>query len=320
MSALISIIVPVYNFEDCLRRCVDSILCQTYSNIELILIDDGSGDCSGAICDEYCDLDGRVKVVHKYNGGASEARNYGLELAEGEYIGFVDGDDFVDPDFYQTLYDLAEGYEADIAMVSYRKIDKNMIMSKDASENISVMGREEAVKELLIDGKVQNYVWNKLYRRDLFHDIRFPVGIVYDDINIMYELFKKSNKVVYWGSAKYSYCIRETGIIHMSTSRNREEALSEVLKRYYAAERDFPSLRQYNAYAFVLWMVRLYTYTAKEGDGDIGYVIAHVPMLMRLYEEFSDLIINRLNPLKRVILFIMLWNAERGLGIVPKLI
>ena len=125
MSALISVIVPVYNFEDCIRRCVDSILGQTYRDIELILVDDGSKDRSGAICDEYKTLDDRVKVVHKENGGTSEARNYGLELAEGAYIGFVDGDDFIDPDFYQVLYDLIVEYQTDLSMVSYRQLQQD---------------------------------------------------------------------------------------------------------------------------------------------------------------------------------------------------
>lgn len=190
MNALISIIVPVYNFEDYIRRCVDSILCQTYSNIELILVDDGSQDQSCVICDEYKNRDSRVKVVHKKNGGTSEARNFGLELAEGEYIGFVDGDDYIDLDFYQVLYDLIIEYETDIAMVSYRQIYSNQSVVKTDSGKISVMERKQAVCELLIDRDVQNYVWNKLYKRELFKEIRFPVGIVYDDINIMYELFR----------------------------------------------------------------------------------------------------------------------------------
>lgn len=125
MNALISIIVPVYNFESCIRKCVDSILCQTYSNIELILVDDGSRDQSGAICDEYQRYDSRVKVLHKENGGTSEARNYGLDMAEGRYIGFVDGDDFIDPDFYQVLYDSITEYKTDISMVSYRQLKQN---------------------------------------------------------------------------------------------------------------------------------------------------------------------------------------------------
>ncbi|MDO4292591.1 MAG: glycosyltransferase [Eubacteriales bacterium] len=319
MSALISIIVPVYNFEDCLGRCVDSILGQTYSDIELILVDDGSRDQSGAICDAYQSLDPRVKVVHKKNGGTSEARNYGLELASGEYIGFVDGDDFIEPDFYQVLYDLIVKHGTDISMVSYREVWADRAVEKADTGRTFVLEREDAVKGLLLDQEIQNYVWNKLYKRELFREIRFPVGVVYDDINIMYELFRESRSIVYRETAKYNYCIRETSVIHTDSHKKREDGLLSILKRFYEVERDFPSLKQYNAYALVLWMIRIYTYTVKGVDPEDGFIKERMPMFCRLYEENPAFILERLKPLKRVILFIMLWDIEKGKEAVKKL-
>lgn len=319
MSALISVIVPVYNFEDCIRRCVDSILGQTYRDIELILVDDGSKGRSGAICDEYKTLDDRVKVVHKENGGTSEARNYGLELAEGAYIGFVDGDDFIDPDFYQVLYDLIVEYQTDLSMVSYRQLQQDQSVPKADSGRISVMERKQAVAELLLDDEIQNYVWNKLYKRELFDHIHFSVGVVYDDIYIMYELFRESRDIVYMRTPKYNYCIRETGVIKTGSHKKREDALLAVSRRFQDVGTQFPDLREYNAYAFVLWMIRLYTYTVKEKDPDDGFIRKEYSRLQEQFEEHTAFIIGRLKPLKRVILFAMLWDLDRGKEILEKI-
>lgn len=319
MDALISVIVPVYNFESCIRRCVDSILGQTYSNIELILVNDGSQDQSGAICDEYKKLDSRVKVIHKENGGTSEARNYGLDLAEGAYIGFIDGDDFIDPDFYQVLFDLIIKYKTDMSMVSYRQLRNNQSTPKADSGSISVMEREQAIGELLIDDEIQNYVWNKLYKKELFDNIRFPVGVVYDDIYIMYELFRESQSVVYMRTPKYYYCIRETSVINKNSHKKREDALQAVSVRFQSVGTDFPNLKGYNAYAFVLWMIRLYTFTVRENDQNDEFIRKEYTRFQKQYEENAAFIIARLKPLKRIILFAMLWDLDKAKEILKKI-
>ena len=215
-----------------------------------------------------------------------------MELAEGAYIGFVDGDDFIDPDFYQVLYDLIVEYQTDLSMVSYRQLQQDQSVPKADSGRISVMERKQAVAELLLGDEIQNYVWNKLYKRELFDHIHFSVGVVYDDIYIMYELFRESRDIVYMRTPKYNYCIRET---------------------------QFPDLREYNAYAFVLWMIRLYTYTVKEKDPDDGFIRKEYSRLQEQFEEHTAFIIGRLKPLKRVILFAMLWDLDRGKEILEKI-
>lgn len=312
MNDLISVIVPVYNFQDCLKRCVDSILEQTYINLELILVDDGSQDESGNICDQYKASDHRVKVLHKKNGGTSEARNYGLELAAGDYISFVDGDDFIEPDFYESLYNLITKYNKDIAMVSYQQVKKDRIIPQATSGKVAVIDREMAVQELLLDNTIQNYVWNKLYKRELFKTIRFPVGVVYDDINIMYELFRESNGVVYQETVKYNYCIRDTGVIKTNSHKKREDALLSIEKRFNDVEVDFPSLHKYNAFAYVLWMIRIYTFTVRENGYDYEFIRKRLPLLQKLYEENKLLLINQLKPKKRIVLFVMLWDIDKG--------
>lgn len=126
---LITIIIPVYNVEKYLRECIDSVIAQTYKNLEIILVDDGSIDKSGEICDEYSKKDSRIRVIHKKNGGLSDARNVALDIAKGEYIGFIDSDDYIEKDMFETLYKLAEKYHAEISSISFYKILENKVIS-----------------------------------------------------------------------------------------------------------------------------------------------------------------------------------------------
>lgn len=126
---LISIIIPVYNVERYLRECIDSIIAQTYKNLEIILVDDGSSDKSGEICDEYSKKDSRIKVIYKKNGGLSDARNVALDIAKGDYIGFIDSDDYIEKDMFQILYNLAEEYNAEISSISFYKMLENKVIS-----------------------------------------------------------------------------------------------------------------------------------------------------------------------------------------------
>ncbi len=153
MEGLISVIVPIYNFENCLQKCVDSILNQSYTNLEVILVNDGSKDQSGKVCDYYAQIDSRVKVIHKKNGGASDARNKGLDVATGEYIGFVDGDDWIEKDFFRTLYELIQTHEADLSMISYNEVRESGVSAHSDSDNVFVMEQYE-----LFQSEAQKYL------------------------------------------------------------------------------------------------------------------------------------------------------------------
>ena len=186
---LISIIVPVYNVENYLGKCVESILNQTFKDFELILVDDGSSDKSGVMCDQYKEQDKRIKVVHKENGGLSSARNAGLEVAEGEYIGFIDSDDWIMPDMYQFLYDMAIISNADIAQCGFRKVDEEGYEYGEDSVSKSFVTKQytgqEAIKQLY--GKTQDkeinfLTWNKLYRSTLFSNLHFSEGKNNEDV------------------------------------------------------------------------------------------------------------------------------------------
>jgi len=186
MSDLISIIIPVYNVEKYLERCVKSVINQTYKNLEIILVDDGAKDNSGKMCDELSKLDSRIKVIHKENGGLSDARNFGLKIATGDYIGFVDSDDYIADDMYETLYHTIKNNNADISIVSFYEMYKEKVIGVRDSGNLEILSKQEAMKELLIDTKIQSYAWNKLFKKELFNDLKFPTGKNFEDIELLY--------------------------------------------------------------------------------------------------------------------------------------
>ena len=172
---LISVIVPVYKVENYLDCCVQSIVNQTYSNLEIILIDDGSPDASGAMCDAWAEKDSRIRVIHQQNAGGGAARNAGLDAAWGERIAFVDSDDYIAPDCYQYLHTLLEE-GADIAECDFVETERNdAVFGTDAGE-ISFYTPLEAMRCHIRDTAFRQLIWNKLYRRETVGDIRFPIG------------------------------------------------------------------------------------------------------------------------------------------------
>lgn len=206
---LISIIVPIYNVEQYLSRCINSILFQNYRNIELILVDDGSTDNSGVICDDYATKDSRVRVIHKENGGQSSARNVGLDIARGEYIGFVDSDDWIVPDMYSFLYNLITENDADIANIKCIKAYSDRVDIRDVVDSYQVYEDEACLENLLREGTVgvlATYgVCRGLYKKNLFDGIRFQNGRINEDIVYSYQLYDRAKKVVASNKVAYFY-------------------------------------------------------------------------------------------------------------------
>lgn len=212
---LISVIVAVYNIEEYLPRCVDSILAQTWSDLQIILVDDGSTDGSGRICDEYAERDGRILVIHKENGGLSDARNAGLEKASGKYTGFVDGDDWIEPDMYRAMYEACEKEGAQIAACRYRQITKTGVIDASAGNSVSLSKTEALEVYLCGDDRYQIYnsVWSKLFLSSLIRDMRFPVGKNSEDIMFTTKAFCQMERLVYLDTAYYNYVLDREGSI-----------------------------------------------------------------------------------------------------------
>lgn len=212
---LISVIIPVYNVMPYLKKCINSVISQTYGNLEILLIDDGSDDGSGVICDEYERQDKRIKVFHKRNGGLADARNYGLQYAAGDYIGFVDGDDYIDIHMYEHLITVMdEGVDLAACGVreEYIKRYKRMYYAYNFTCGYRLMNRREAMRELLMLRVFGFSVCNKLFKRKLFEGVFFPEGRSSEDIPVIYKIFSNANCVVSNGYADYHYVHRPGSI------------------------------------------------------------------------------------------------------------
>ena len=245
-KALISIIIPVYKVEIYLEKCIQSVINQTYENLQIILVDDGSPDNCGKICDEYAKKDHRIEVIHKSNGGLSDARNKGLEIAKGEYIGFVDSDDYIEADMYEVLYNLLKQYNADVSICNFYTVSQGKISIKNADNGINEYNRIEILKEILLDKNIQSYAWNKLYKKELFDEIKYPVGKKYEDIGTTFYLLEKCNKVVVTGKSEYYYINRQDSIVNNVTESTITDYIELIMQRYDYIEKNIKELSSYN--------------------------------------------------------------------------
>lgn len=211
MKPLVSVIVPVYKVEAYLPQCVESIIGQTYQNLEIILVDDGSPDACGSICDDYAKKDNRIKVFHKHNGGLSDARNYGIAQSTGEYLGFVDSDDWIELDMFEVLVNVAEANGADIVACGfYHEYPKRTVV--DARVEKKYDNTIHQVSALIKDD-IDAFIWNKLYRKTCFSDIAFPYGRFFEDIFTAHKLFLKATSCIYVSKPFYHYIKRRKNSI-----------------------------------------------------------------------------------------------------------
>lgn len=244
MKKLISVIVPIYNVEKYLIRCIDSILNQTYKNIEIILIDDGSPDKCPEICDEYLKKDQRIKVIHKKNGGLSDARNAGMEIAKGDYISFVDSDDYIYEEMYENLINLMDIYKVDIASCSVQKFyeDENINLNYNKKYDIKIYSNEEALKSLIEEQDIKQTVWNKIYKRHIINDIKFEVGKIHEDEYWTYQIIGNANNIAYINKPMYYYLQRKDSIMGKEYSEKRLNAIYSRKARLDYIEQKFPKL------------------------------------------------------------------------------
>ena len=242
---LISIIIPVYNVEKYIDKCLDTVTNQTYKNLEIIVIDDGSTDNSGKICDEWAKKDNRIKVIHQNNTGLSAARNRGIECCEGAYIAFVDSDDFVDIHMYEKLHDAIKREKADIAVcheIAFADSDDNPRISNSC--NYVIEDGQKFVDHFNEDFRgVLTWVWNKLYTRELIGETRFWVGLAMEDIVFMTDIAIKVNKCVDIGERLYYYRQRPGSTMKAIKEKVFEDYIRAILYEY-------ETLKQYGKQEF----------------------------------------------------------------------
>lgn len=205
-NILISVIVPVYKVEQYLSRCIDSIIHQTYRNLEIILVDDGSPDRCGIICDEYAKRDNRIRVIHKENGGQSDARNVALDVMTGDYVMFVDSDDWIDSETCETVLNQVIEHQADIVIFGMKTICSSGKVTKTLFKIKGEISKSIGMSALILnDRSIGNYPWNKIYKSSLFEKVRFPKGFIYEDQGTTYKLFHNANSIYVFPGSFYNY-------------------------------------------------------------------------------------------------------------------
>lgn len=244
-TPLISVILPVYNVESYLDRCMHSLLNQTYKNLEIIMIDDGSTDSSGEICDKYARIDGRVCVIHQKNQGLSAARNKGIENSKGRYLTFVDSDDSVQTDMIEYLFYLLKKFDCKMSLCShivyFTKSKKYRDLGNGKEEKLSA---HDCIKSMLYHGDVDTSAWAKLYSREVIDDIRFPVGKFYEDIATTYKYFIKSDYVACGFNSKYIYHVRDNSIVTGSFSLRKLDLLEMTDSMAYEVNEIYSDLKK----------------------------------------------------------------------------
>ncbi|RYL92710.1 glycosyltransferase [Sporolactobacillus sp. THM7-4] len=246
-NPLVSVIVPVYNVEKYLKKCVESIMNQTFKNIEIILVDDGSTDASGKMCDYFQLMDNRIVVIHKENGGLSSARNAGIKRAKGIFVGFVDSDDWISETMYENLLSLTNKYDADVSECRFINVNKKTDLKKviEQPESVLTFNHDDALRLHFQNALFYSVVWNKLYKKELFNGIEFPEGKIHEDEFTTYKILDKASKLVSTSNILYCYFRRSNSIMGQkfsSKSLDRLEAYKE--KKQYFMNTEFEEMSQ----------------------------------------------------------------------------
>lgn len=245
---LISVIVPVYNIERYIGKCVESLIHQTYKKLEILLIDDGSTDGSGNICDKYMEKDKRIKVIHKPNGGLSDARNRGLDSIQGDGVMFIDGDDYLDINMIQEMVNVWCKTNADLCVSNIFRVDENGNLTKmhnNKYKNQAVINNFEAMRLLATEVRISTSACDKLYKVELFREIRFPVGKAHEDQFTMYKIFAKVHSVAFAKRANYYYLYRSGSITNCGFIPERMDDIEACEERLIFFKRHYPKLVRY---------------------------------------------------------------------------
>ena len=291
---IISVIIPVYNVEKYLSECLDSVINQTYKNLQIIIVDDGSTDFSGKICDVYAEKDNRITVVHQKNAGAGAAKNTGLELIDGDYFSIIDSDDYIELDMYEKMVNSLEKYNADIVQCLFRNVFVNDSFDrkyKIKGNYPKVLTSKSFLKEYLYDWKYAIF-WNKLFKSSLLKEIRFPVGRKIDDEFFTYKLVCSAKKVVNIDDILYNYRMRKTSVMNENDSdRLIYDRIDCFIERYNYISNVYPSLKK--NYILKLYDDLIYFKDSVRDNGKILALLSDFPRVK--YGVFDKLYQKKMN-------------------------
>lgn len=261
----LSIIVPVYNVQNRLPKCIDSLQSQTYSNIEIILINDGSTDDSLGVCRQYEKKDPRIILINQESHGVSFTRNTGLDNVKGEFIMFVDSDDFVTPTFCEDAINNLKKFNSDIAIFGFRRIEKGKAVDHlPYGESDRELDKETAIEKSMIDG----YTWNKIYRRELFDGIRYPVNKNYEDLSTTYKILNKSKTISYCAKVNYYYVASNNSIVSDMGRQNIADQFDAAWQYMDFLKGNYPTAYQNNMANLLEYAIRYCTYCPKNYNPD----------------------------------------------------
>lgn len=240
---LISVIIPIYNVEQYLPKCIESIINQTYKYLEIILVNDGSTDKCLEICERYRLKDRRIKVINKKNGGLSDARNVGIDNSSGNYITFIDSDDYVDSDYVDVLYNTLISYNADMSIASHKVIYSKKIIDKATGKKFCAHPKE-VLDKILYDDGIDLSAWAKLYKKILFNNIKFPKGRLFEDSATTYKLIDASKKIAVNSRSVYNYVIRNNSISNEKFSKKKMDLIISTKEMTDFIRKKYPELEK----------------------------------------------------------------------------
>ena len=286
MKPKISVVLPIYNVKKYLETCVKAMTGQTYQNLEIILVDDGSPDGCPALCDELAKTDKRIRVLHKENGGLSDARNAGTQIATGEYITFVDSDDVVTETYVEYLYSLVEKYGCDMSLCTHTVVfeDGKKIPYGDGTDEM--LDAKECLRRMLYHDVIDTSAWAKLYRTDMAREILYPKGKLFEDIGTTYRFFLASGKIACGYQSQYFYMQRQNSIVSGKFNPHKLDLLEMTDKMAEDVEKVYPDLAQailrrrvYARFSTLNQMLDVDGYR-KERDEIISFIKAHKREIM----------------------------------------
>ena len=314
MRELVSVIVPVYNVELYLKFCVESIIMQTYENLEIILVDDGSKDGSPHICDAFLNKDKRVRVIHQQNQGLSAARNAGIEVARGKYFTFVDSDDYIRKDMIERLVNLVERKKVDIACCEYEEVffHKKIPVNYERGSNLVYRNRVDELKELFGTKRISIVVaWGKVYKAELWKDIRFPIGKLHEDESTTYKIISKAKKIVHSDRKMYYYFQRSDSIMGSDFNEKKLELLDELKKQIsFFEQENLRSVLPDATFNYLRRIAMSYAYY-KECRGKKSKLEEIKKRYTHEYKEMRSYI-DKLDCRKQIILKIFLFDINVG--------
>ena len=264
MNAKISVIIPIYKVEQYLDECVESVVNQTYTNLEIILVDDGSPDHCPELCDRWAEKDARIKVIHKENGGLSDARNAGIDVAVGDYIGFVDSDDWIKTDMYEKMLQALIKENADICACNILSCYEDRQIGWGSSDYF-VGNSEQILSRLYDDSRYPVSAWNKLYKKKCWETLRFPKGKICEDAFTTYRLVHEADRIVQISEPLYCYRIRPQSIMTSTFSKKRMDEEEAWRTNYEFVRDNYPSLKM-KAYDFYLQRVNRILHTMTKSN------------------------------------------------------